>query len=115
MPKILTPDITVGAVHHEWGVQEYEQHERSSWWYIAMITIGIILVVYAMLTLNFLFALSIVLIAIILFLQSHDEAMVIPFAITELGIVVGTKFYSYKELNQFYIIYQPPRKSRARD
>jgi hypothetical protein len=108
MPKTLNPNMVVGEVHHEWAIQEYESHERSSWWYIVMITIGLGLVAYAMFTLNFLFAISIVLVAIILFLQSHDEAMYIPFAITELGIVVGNKFYEYKELSQFYIIYQPP-------
>lgn len=108
MPKTLTPDLPIGDIHHQWLVEEYEQHERGSWWYIIMISLGLVLVVYAMVTLNFLFALTIVLSAIIIFLQSHQTALQIPFAITELGVVVGSKFYQYNELGEFYIIYKPP-------
>ena len=108
MPKRLQEDILVGEVIQEWTIQEYEKHERGWLWYLIMIGLGIFLVIYGMVTGNFLFSLVIILFAIILFLQNHQEPMQIPFQITELGIVLGGKFYSYFELDNFYIIYQPP-------
>jgi len=62
-------------------------------------------VVYALATDNFLFAIIIILSAIILFLQSAVEPSHVPFAITELGIVLGNKFYAYNEFRAFYMIY----------
>ena len=66
------------------------------------------MVVYGMLSGNFLFSLVIILFSIILFMQSHQEPLQVQFQITELGVVVGGKFYTFSELNAFYIIYNPP-------
>jgi hypothetical protein len=46
--------------------------------------------------------------AIILFLQAHQDPKQISFKITELGVVVGNRFYSFSELDSFFIIYNPP-------
>ena len=43
-----------------------------------------------------------------MFLQSHQDAPQIPFRITDLGIIVGNKFYDYSEFESFYIIYKLP-------
>jgi len=108
MPKPLSADTITGDVIHEWTIQEYDQHERGAWWYILMISFGLVLVAYGLWTQNFLFSLIIFLAAIILFLQSHQMPSQVSFRITELGIMVGNRFYSYTELDQFYIIYNPP-------
>ena len=108
MPQSLKTDTLIGSVLHEWTIAEYERHERGAAWFWVMGIAGLALVIYAMLTGNFLFALIIILFAIVLFLQSHQEPIQLPFQITELGIVVGNRFYQYNELNGFYIIYNPP-------
>lgn len=108
MPKQLTEDTILGDMLHQWTIQEYDRHIRGTWWHILMITAGILLVVYALVSGNSLFALIVILFAIILFLQSHQEPIAVPFAIAELGIVVGNKWYTYSEFSEFYIIYQPP-------
>ena len=46
---------------------------------------------------------AIILFAIILFLQSHQLPPQVDFKITELGIIVGGRFYTYSEFNNFYI------------
>ena len=46
--------------------------------------------------------------AIIIFLQSHQKPLELPFVITELGVVLNNRFYPYSELENFYIIYNPP-------
>jgi len=108
MPQPLKSDTLIGSVLHEWSIQEYEKHDRGGLWYLVIGGAGLAMVVYGMLTGNFLFSLVIILFSIILFMQSHQEPLQVPFQITELGIVIGSKFYAFSELNAFYIFYNPP-------
>lgn len=108
MPKNLDNESIVGEILHEWSIPEYEQHERNRAWFVIMGVLGVLFVTYALFTDNFLFALIIILFGIILFLQSHQAPIIIPFKITELGLVVNNRFYSYSELEDFFIIYSPP-------
>ncbi len=108
MPETLTKNSITGDVVHEWTVQEYDQHQRGLLWYIFMISGALVLVVYGFISNNFLFSLIIILSAIILFIQSYQAPPQVPFAITELGVILGNRFYKYSELKDFYIIYQPP-------
>ncbi len=108
MPQPLKDDVLVGNILHEWTIQEYERHERGWLWYLLIGGAGLFMVFYGMTTGNFLFSLIIILIAITLFIQSHQEPLQIPFQITELGAVVGGKFYQYGEFDSFYVIYSPP-------
>lgn len=98
----------MGEALHEWIIKEYVQYERGVRWYVLMGAAAVALVLYGMLTSNFLFSLIIILAAIILFLQSHQKPAEIPFQITELGVALNNKFYSYSEIDSFYIVYQPP-------
>mgnify|MGYP001583413297 CR=1 FL=1 len=108
MPKTVSSDVHMGKVLHEWTISEYDQHERNLAWYIIMLVFGLLLVGYALFTGNFLFALIIILSAIILFLQSQQHPHKIPFKIAELGVIINTRFYPYSELKDFYVIYNPP-------
>ncbi len=108
MPEALSEQTTIGDIKHRWTIQEYDSHDRGTLWHILMITLGIIFVVYALWTGNFLFALIVVLFSIVIFLQSNQEALQVNFAITDLGIVIGRRFYAYSEFESFYVIYQPP-------
>jgi hypothetical protein len=108
MPKPLRSETSVGDVLRQWTIQEYDQHERGLLWHIFMITIGIAFVVYGLLSNNFLFSLIIILFAIIVFLQSYQAPPQVQFAITDKGIVIGRRFYTYSEFNGFHIIYNPP-------
>ena len=108
MPKQITPEDLLGDTLYEWTIEEYEQHTRGMLWYVISIGLGLLLVIFAVVSGNFLFALIIVLFGIILFLQSHQAPLQVPFKITELGVVVGNRFYKYNELDDFYIIYKPP-------
>lgn len=108
MPQPITNDLPVGNILHEWEVSEYERHERGTRWYVIMTIIGLFLVGYAIFTNNFLFALVIVLFAVIIFLQNHQDPHVVEFKITDVGVILSNRFYAYSELSDFYIIYNPP-------
>ena len=108
MSTKLGEGVLTGDVIHQWTIQEYDQHQRGVRWYIIMITAGLLFVVYGLMSNNFLFSLIIILAGIILFIQSHQAPPQVLFQITELGVVIGRKFYNFSELKNFFIIYQPP-------
>lgn len=108
MPVKMDQSPTVGEVLHRWTIHEYYQFERATPWYIVMILAGLFFVSYGLIAGNFLFSLIIILFAVIIFLQSHQDPPAIPFQITKLGIIISNRFYTYSELDGFYIIYEPP-------
>ncbi|MDO8509580.1 MAG: hypothetical protein Q7S24_00370 [bacterium] len=105
---ITKNEVNIGEVIYQWTVNEYERHERDRRWYIVMGFICVTLVVYALIAANYLFAMIIVLFAIITFMHDMVEPMEIPFLITNTGIVLGKKYYRYSELENFWMIYDPP-------
>jgi len=95
-----------------WEVPEFDKHDRSPRWYAIVGTISIVLVVYAVLTANFLFAIIILMGALIMFLSHRREPNPVPFAITVGGIFVGNHFHPYHEFRHFSILYEPPDVKR---
>ena len=108
MPVLLTPEVVTGDILHNWKIKEYERHDRGRLWFVLMFLLGFVLVLVGLFTQNFLFSLIIILFGIILFLQSHQDPHEVDFAISELGVVIGSRFYSYNEFEHFYLIYNPP-------
>jgi len=109
MPKNLNNEqINVGDIVFEWSLKEYEKHDRNRRWYIVMGILFASLLLYAILSANNMFALIIILFVIILFLQNLKEAPQVAFFITETGVILGDKYYPFSELQDFWIIYEPP-------
>lgn len=108
MPQNITDTTQTGDILHTWKIREYEVHSRPRMWYVFTVPIGLLLVIYGIFSGNFLFALIIILFAIIIFLQSHRDPISLPFSVTDLGVIVNNRFYPYTELKDFYIIYEPP-------
>ncbi len=108
MPKQLHPDLSTGETFYRWTIEEYEKYDRNRAWFVFMSTVGVVFVVYGVLGNNFLFSLIIILAGIILFLHHHQEPVQVNVEITELGIVLGNRFYPYDEIENFFVIYHPP-------
>ena len=109
MPKDLTKEsVNTGNVVYEWLIKEYEEYDRSKRWYIIAFSAGILLVVYALFTANYLFALVIILFGIVLYMHEMQPPLDVYFAVTETGIIIGKKFYRFSELAGFWLIYNPP-------
>lgn len=109
MPQdLLKQNVNIGNVQFTWSFKEYEKFQRSGRWYWVMGILAAALIAYAVMSGNYLFALIIVLFGIILVLQEMNEPAELDFGITDTGIVVGTKYYSFNELEKYWIIYNPP-------
>ena len=109
MPEQISHNTLVGDILFQWTIKEYEDHVRGKRWYLVMSIIGLLLIAFGLLSGNFLFALIIMLFAIILYLQSHQTAPDVLISITDLGVLIGSRFYPYTELESFYLIYEPPQ------
>jgi hypothetical protein len=103
-----TQNIEHGALLGEWKIPEYTKHERGRRWYLWAGIVLALLLVYAIYTFDFLFAVILILGAAIIFIRSREEPMEIDFNIFEKGIGVGKKFHPWKDFLCFYIIYEPP-------
>ncbi len=108
MPRDLgREDVPLGTIHHQWIIKEYRQYERSKTWYLIVGLIGAALLAYALLSNNNSFAVIIVLAAVILYLNEHQRPLELNFALTDAGIVLGEKVYTYREAERFWIVYEP--------
>tara|TARA_B100001964_G_C14170362_1_gene571147 strand:- start:295 stop:798 length:504 start_codon:yes stop_codon:yes gene_type:complete len=108
MPEIISQDTITGNTLSAWQVKEFEHHDRSRRWYVVIGVLGLALFVYGAVTGNFLFSLIIMLFGIILYLQANQTPQQVDVVVCELGLIVGYRFYPWKELKEFYIIYKPP-------
>jgi len=100
--------MTIGTPQLEWEIDEYPQHERSRMWYIIAGTLGVLLIVYAVATANFLFAVIILMIGVITILSSFVKPDQVPVMITNTGVVVADMYYDFEAIKDFAIVYDPP-------
>jgi hypothetical protein len=97
-----------GDILATWEFPEFEKPERQKQWYIWAVIIGVLLLVYSYFSQNPLFAIIVVLFAIIYFVNERRHPVTIQIALTEDGIIINEKFIEYKDFRSFWIIYYPP-------
>jgi len=108
--NLLTPQIPedIGEVHVEWSFPEYIKQSRSVLWYVSVAVVLALLVVYAIFTQNYLFAVILGLVVFTFVLQMIKTPRQVPVTISQDGIIIGNKFYSYRSFQSFWFIYEPP-------
>ena|SRR3989338_4548441 len=97
-----------GPAFRSWFIPEYTQHERGRGWYAVAALVALGLIAWAIYSVNFLFAVLIVLTAIILLVRHSEMPAQLMVSIFEDGIQAGENFYAYRDLKSFWIIYEPP-------
>jgi len=101
--------ISFGKSLLTWETLEFTKHERSFVWYIISGAVGIALLIYAILTASFPFAVIILMTGIIMLMSELRNPEQIEIHITTNGVLVGRHFYAYKEIKDFSIVYEPPK------
>lgn len=91
-----------------WETSSWEKFERSKKWYIWMGIVAVVGMIYTIVTVNYLFTFIIFLTVIILTLAGNQEPRTILFQIGHNGVVYDGKLYTYNQLADFAIVYQPP-------
>jgi hypothetical protein len=94
-----------------WETWEFPPQERSKLWYVIASLIAVGLIVYAVYTANYIFAIAIMMLGIITLIGNFRKPRRIEVFLTNLGVVVGSEFYAYEDLKDFSIVYKPPVKN----
>jgi len=104
------PEIKIdfGDVYANWNFPEYGTNWRNGTWYRFAIGLGIALLLYALISGNLLFGVIIVLTGVIFYFQTIQPPLTVNVQITDEGIKVGKNFYSYLDIDTFWMIYEPP-------
>ncbi len=92
-----------------WEVDEYPRAIRSGRWYAIAAVVGAGLIIYSVVTQNFLFAVIVLMLGVITLVSTFREPNRIEVIITTAGIVIGEAFYDYRSVNDFSIAYNPPK------
>lgn len=91
-----------------WDVDEFEQHQRSPGWYVLMAILGVALIIYSIATANFLFAVIILMVGVIMLLATFTKPERAEVVITNTGVIVGDMYYDYQSIKDFSLAYDPP-------
>lgn len=100
-------NMDLGHIHFKWLVDEYHKHLRSRNWYILAIFVAFIMMLFSFFTSNFLFAVIIIIAALIFIIHDGRSPEKVTIQLTDEGVVIGRKFYDYDELKNFAVVYKP--------
>ncbi|MCD4704694.1 hypothetical protein K8R66_01320 [bacterium] len=107
----MVEKIELGKTFYSWYFPEFKKYKHSTTWYIVLFVFVASLLLAALLMGNFLFAVIVIMTTIIVLLQNNKEPIDLEVKITEGGIEIGNKVYPYKDISNFFIIYEPPNVS----
>jgi hypothetical protein len=93
---------------YSFSFPEFERYDRGVRWYIIMGIIVASVILYAVLTANYLFAVVIVLAAAVMALRDFRAPATIVLQMTDEGLYYNEDLVPYRDLHSFWIVYDPP-------
>ena len=102
-------EIDVGDALISWESWDRPPHERSKQWYIIASIIGVALIAWGIWQENYLFAIIVLMTAVILLFGQLKPSERMMVHITSLGVVFCDDFYPYEAIRDFSIVYKPPQ------
>lgn len=106
--EVKTRVIDVGDELLSWETWEFPLVERSRRWYIIAGSLGIGLILYGILTANFVFSVIVLMFAVITLMRDLKKPDRVQVFLTTAGVVLGGEFYKYEDIRDFSITYDPP-------
>lgn len=91
-----------------WSAPEYVHHEKGFLWKIIVPGLWLILVIYALFSAAWTFAVSLLIFAGVYWLIYHEKPEHIPVKISRVGIKIGSHEIPFNHIRAFWILYQPP-------
>lgn len=108
-PETPSPDtIDAGDILLAWDTWEYPPTERSGRWYAIATVSGLACLIYAMFTANYIFAVIVVMFAVIIMMKDMRKPAQTQVYITTEGLVFLDQLYPFKDIRDFSITYDPP-------
>ncbi|TSC96169.1 MAG: Uncharacterized protein Athens101410_99 [Parcubacteria group bacterium Athens1014_10] len=112
MPKKIQEKNERGKILNQWNFSQIPQYKRTKSWYLWLGIISAGLFIYALSSLNLLFAFFIILADIILVFANNNKLSNIKISIAEDGLEVGKNFYPFNDFEKFWLVYEPPETKK---
>lgn len=97
-----------GDILLEWDFPEFTRHDRSRGWYLGFFVTVLGMIGLSILVSNYTFIGVIILAALIVLVRLRRTPPPVHFAIREEGIEVSSRFYTWREIKSFWVLYRPP-------
>jgi hypothetical protein len=95
-----------GEVIFSWQHQDYVVYQKDWRWYALSATLLVIAVAWTFWDANYLFGLFLIIFYLTVLLYENRPPEVVDFIVTPLGIRSGKRFYYWREIDHFYIVYK---------
>ena len=92
----------------EWDTPEFIPLPRGPLWYTVAGIVMALLIGYALYTESLTMAIVFVMLAAVFLLTQNRQPGMLNIRFTEMGVHLGSRYYSYHQINSFWMIYQPP-------
>jgi len=96
----------LSEVIFSWQCHDYIKYKKNVVWYLVSFLVIIAMVGWAIYTVNYLFAIFLVLFYLVVIMFDFKEPELVDCVITPDGLKHGPKFFFYKDIDNFFIIYQ---------
>ena len=108
MPDNQTNDsqAQVSQVVFSWSHQDYVLYHKDIRWYVFSIIILVSAVAWSFWQQNYLFGVFLIMFYLVVLLYENRPPETIDFVITPIGIKTGKKFYYWRLIDHFFIIYR---------
>ncbi|PLX21756.1 hypothetical protein C0584_01475 [Candidatus Parcubacteria bacterium] len=90
-----------------WNVPEFEKHNRSNTWYIVAGLTASFLLIFAIFTSNYLFAIIIIATSIITIVHDGNSPDNVNVTLSSDGVAIGSKVFDYDDLKNFSVLFKP--------
>ena len=91
-----------------WEINEFTPYERGKLWFVIATLVSLALIIYGIITTNFLFAIIVLIFALVIALTVVRKPGILTVHATDMGLEVGERFYPYYSIANFAIVYEPP-------
>lgn len=92
----------------EWTAPEYVKHDKGLTWTASMVLLVIISAGIGLYLKAWTFSLVIIVFAVVYYLIHLEHPRNIDVVLSDIGIKIGQKKFSYSKIKAFWIIYEPP-------
>lgn len=96
----------MSEVLFSWKCPEYVKYTKNTLWYLVSAIVTLLMVAWAVYTLNYLFAIFLVLFYLVIIMYEFREPQEVDCSLTYQGIKHHNQFFFYRQVENFFIIYQ---------
>lgn len=97
-----------GAIQHTFYAPEFLDYPRGPAWYLVAAVIGVGIIAFGVLSQTITLTIAFLLFVAAYWLLHHREAKILEVAIAQHGIRIENEFIPFGEIQEFWIIYNPP-------